>query len=187
VGREGRVVERGRAFRSPKAFRDWLRRNHGSASELVVRCYKTRPSEGHVPPGLDEASPSGGSTACGAVGEHLRGRFRPEGGRLGEVNLKRPRSRAEGRMQPAGLAALRRREPPTYSYESAPRALNGAFLERFRAAPEAWRFFQSQPEGYRRTCAFWVMSARRPATREARFGVLLASSGAGERIPLLRR
>ncbi len=188
------MVERGRAFRSPEAFRDWLRRNHGSASELVVRCCKTAWAQRGVTyrQALDEALCIGWIDGVRhAVDESTFAvRFTPRKARSGwsEVNLKRAAElRAEGRMQPAGLAALRRREPPTYSYESVPRSLSRTFLMRFRAKPEAWRFFQSQPEGYRRTCAFWVMSARRPATREARFGVLLASSEAGERIPLLRR
>lgn len=189
------MVERGQAFRSPKAFRDWLRRNHGSASELVVRCYKTA----HAWRGLtyrqalDEALCFGWIDGVRhAVDESTFAvRFTPRKPRSGwsQVNLKRAAElQAEGRMQPAGLAALRRREEaPSYSYEALPRAFRGAFLKRFRAEPAAWRFFQSQPEGYRRTCVFWVLSAERPATQESRFAVLLESSEAGQRIPLLRR
>src|SRR3972149_8812697 len=37
-----RPESRPRAFRPPARFRDWLSRNHATATELVVRCYKTR-------------------------------------------------------------------------------------------------------------------------------------------------
>jgi uncharacterized protein YdeI (YjbR/CyaY-like superfamily) len=188
------VRERGQAFRSPKTFRDWLRRNHGSAAELVVRCYKAACAERGVTyrQALDEALCFGWIDGVRhAVDESTFAvRFTPRKAKSGwsQVNLKRAGElRAEGRMEAPGLAALQRGMAPSYSYESTPRALTGAFLKRFRAKPAAWRFFRSQPEGYRRTCAFWVMSAKRAETRETRFGTLLASSEDGERIPLLRR
>lgn len=67
-------------------------------------------------------------------------------------------------MHPAGLLAFRARVEPEYSYESRPHALAPACLAKFRAHPRAWGFFQAQPPGYRRTCAFWVMSAKRPGS-----------------------
>jgi uncharacterized protein YdeI (YjbR/CyaY-like superfamily) len=92
----------------------------------------------------------------------------------------------EGRMQPAGLLAFRARAKPQYSYESRRRALAPAYLARFRAHPRAWRFFGAQPPWYRRTCAFWVMSAKRPETRARRLEVLITSSERQERVPPLK-
>ncbi len=188
------MSDRGRAFHDPTAFREWLRRHHASATELVVRCYKTAHADRGLTyrQALDEALCFGWIDGVRhAVDESTFAvRFTPRRPRSGwsEVNLKRAAQlEAEGRMQPAGLAALVRREVPPHSHEPVPRVLGGAFLARIRADPEAWRFFNSQPEGYRRTSVFWVLSARRPATREARFGVLLGCSKAGTRIPLLRR
>ena len=74
---------------------------------------------------------------------------------------------------------------PQYSYESRPRALAPAYLAKFRAHPRAWRFFEAQPPGYRRTCAFWVMSAKRPETRARRLGVLIAGGFPCDRLPWL--
>jgi uncharacterized protein YdeI (YjbR/CyaY-like superfamily) len=94
---------------------------------------------------------------------------------------------AEGRMQPPGVAAFEARagDRAGYSYEERPARLPPLYARRFRDAREAWAFFQAQPPGYRRTVTFWVMDAKRDATRERRLAVLIDYSGRGERIPLL--
>jgi uncharacterized protein YdeI (YjbR/CyaY-like superfamily) len=95
--------------------------------------------------------------------------------------------RAEGRMHPAGLAAFDARVKTGYSHESRPQALAPAYLKKLRANARAWRFFEAQPPWYRRTCAFWVMSARRPETRARRLDVLISSSERQESVPPLKR
>ena len=106
------------------------------------------------------------------------------------VNIKRAGElEAGGRMHPAGLAAFRardRRKAP-YSFESRAATLDAAFVKQLKARPRAWKFFESQPPGYRRITTFWIMSARKPETRASRFGVLLDCSRRGRRIPLLER
>lgn len=37
-------------------------------------------------------------------------------------------------------------------------------LLRFRAAADAWHYFQAQPPGCRKTASWWVMSAKQAAT-----------------------
>jgi uncharacterized protein YdeI (YjbR/CyaY-like superfamily) len=188
------MSDRGRPFRNVRALRQWLRRKHASAGELVVRCYKTAFASRGVTyrQALDEALCFGwiDGVRHGLDESTFTVRFTPRKARSGwsQVNLRRAAElQAEGRMEAAGRAALERRAAPRYSYESVPRVLTGELLKRLQANPAAWRFFQSQPSGYRRTSVFWVLSAKRPATREARFAVLLSSSGEGLRIPLLRR
>jgi uncharacterized protein YdeI (YjbR/CyaY-like superfamily) len=68
-----------------------------------------------------------------------------------------------------------------------PRALAPAYLKKLRTNARAWRFFEAQPPWYRRTCAFWVMSARRPETRARRLDVLISSSERQEGVPPLKR
>jgi len=97
---------------------------------------------------------------------------------------------AEGRMTPRGLVAFRAREEArsgVYSFESRPVALAPPFERRLRANRRAWEFFQSQPPWYRRTCAFWVMSAKREETRDRRLEVLIAYSARGTPVPPLAR
>jgi uncharacterized protein YdeI (YjbR/CyaY-like superfamily) len=97
----------------------------------------------------------------------------------------------EGRMQPAGLKAFQARDPEKsgiYSFEQ--RKAAKLCLEdeaRFRAKPKAWRFFESQPPGYRRTAVWWVVSAKREETRARRLDMLIRDAEAGRRIGPLRR
>ncbi len=105
------------------------------------------------------------------------------------VNIKRSGELlAEGRMQPAGLAAFERRDPTRaglYSFENRPQELPPEFAKRLRADKRAWAFFEAQPTGYRRTAIFLVVSARLDATRLRRLEHLSACSARGERIPQL--
>jgi uncharacterized protein YdeI (YjbR/CyaY-like superfamily) len=185
---------RPRAFREPEEFRDWLRRHHASESELVVRCRKAEHARSGLTyrQALDEALCFGwiDGVRHGLDETSFTVRFTPRKAKSAwsRMNLARAAElQAEGRMRPAGLAALQRRTTPAYSYETVPRVLTAAFLKRLRADREAWHFFQGQPPGYQRTSVFWILSAKRPGTREARFAVLLQSSKVGTRIPLLRR
>lgn len=107
------------------------------------------------------------------------------------VNLRRARRlQSAGRFRPAGLAALRtwkQSGATPHSYASRPKTLDAASLKQLRANRRAWTFFESQPPWYRRTIAFWVMSAKRPETRERRLAALIACSERGKTIPLLTR
>ncbi len=97
----------------------------------------------------------------------------------------------EGRVAPAGRAAFARRSEErsgTYSYEQRAAAKLDADSERrFRAARAAWKWFEAQPPGYRRTATFWVVSAKREATRRRRLEQLVECSAAGRAIPPLER
>ena len=98
---------------------------------------------------------------------------------------------AAGRMRDAGLAAFAARRDDrsgTYSFEQrAEPRLDETAEETFRADQAAWDFFSAQPPSYRRTAVWWVVSAKRPATRERRLVQLMADSRAGLRIAQLRR
>ena len=92
-------------------------------------------------------------------------------------------------MAPAGLEAFAARDPARaglYSFEDRRRAaFDGPALARFKARKRAWAFFEAQPPGYRRTATFWVMSAKREATRARRLGRLIADSSRRLRLDVL--
>jgi uncharacterized protein YdeI (YjbR/CyaY-like superfamily) len=93
--------------------------------------------------------------------------------------------RAAGRMHPAGLRAFEERDrskDASYSYERADQELPPDLVARFQADEAAWAFWQSRPPGFRRQATHWVLSGKRPETRERRFATLLADSHAG-RLP----
>lgn len=125
-------------------------------------------------------------------GDSFTQRFTPRRPRSNwsSVNIRRVKElEAEGRMHPAGIAAFRAYDGKLapYSFESSPKELDAAFVKKFRAKKRAWTYWEAQPPGYRRLITFWVMSAKRPETRESRFALLLERAVKGKRIPLLGR
>jgi uncharacterized protein YdeI (YjbR/CyaY-like superfamily) len=182
-----------RAFAGPDEFRAWLLKNHATASELFVRCAKAHVAGGLTyRQALDEALCLGwiDGVRHSVDAASFSVRFTPRKPRSAwsTINIKRFRElQAEGRVKPAGLAAFVARVKSQYSFESRPQTLAPAYQRAFRSNKRAWAFFDAQPPYYRRTCSFWVMSAKQPETRERRLGVLISSSERGEGVPPLKR
>jgi hypothetical protein len=90
-------------------------------------------------------------------------------------------------MMPAGLAAWERRDPVKsgiYLFEhQRTLALDAPSERRFKRSRSAWTYFQAQPPGYRRLATHYVVSAKRPETREKRLMVLIDCSSRRERLP----
>jgi uncharacterized protein YdeI (YjbR/CyaY-like superfamily) len=182
-----------RAFATPAAFRRWLEA-HRAEAELLVRCWKTAASHRGMTyrQALDEALCLGWIDGVRRAldAESFSVRFTPRKPKSAwsAVNIRRfEELRAEGRVRPWGSRAFDARVKPSYSYENRPRRLAPALARRFRANARAWRFFLAQPPWYQRTCAFWVMSAKRPETRERRLDQLVARSEAEQPIAALKR
>ncbi len=185
-------------FATPADFRAWLEANHTSATELIVGFHKVGSGRPSItwPESVDEA-------LCVGWIDGIRRRIddasysirftpRKAGSNWSAVNVRRiDELIRQGRVLPAGLAAYAKRtdaKTGVYSFEQREEAqLDAAYLKRFRADRAAWKFWQAQPPGYRKTATHWVMSAKRTDTREKRLATLIADSAAGERIALLRR
>jgi uncharacterized protein YdeI (YjbR/CyaY-like superfamily) len=94
-------------------------------------------------------------------------------------------------MRSAGLAAFEQRKEAKsgiYAYEQRQNAaFDPAEEQQFRADTRAWKFFQAQPAGYRKTATWWVISAKRAETRQKRLATLMADSAAGLPIAQLDR
>jgi uncharacterized protein YdeI (YjbR/CyaY-like superfamily) len=186
-----------RAFASASAFRAWLQRHHATTAELLVRCFKVHAAARGLSyrQALDEALCFGwiDGVRHGVDADSFSVRFTPRkrGSYWSAVNRRRALElEAEGRMHEAGRAALPAADAGAadrYSFENRPAELPAAFLRRLRARPGAQRFFLAQPPWYRRSCAFWVTSARKEETRERRFGVLLECCENARPVPLLER
>jgi len=193
------------SFESAAAFREWLEAFHAAAgngapsvaaTELFVRCRKVgaRGKGITYAEALDEALCFGwiDGVRRGIDDDSFSVRFTPRrpGSFWSSVNLRHARRlEAAGLMRPPGLAAFRASasaKETGYSYESRPVTLAPDLEARLRANDGAWAFWESRPPGYRRTSAFWVMSAKRDETRARRLEVLIATCARGERIPLLK-
>lgn len=178
-----------RVFPTAAAFRAWLHAHHDTASELFVGFYRAESEKVAMtyPESVDEALCYGwidGITY--KVDDEVRAtRFTPRRPTSGwsAVNLAKVEElRAAGRMHPAGLRAHERRDrrrDASYSYERPELALEAEMLRRFQDAGAAWADWQGRPPSFRRQATYWVMSAKRPETRERRFAELLQSASAG--------
>jgi len=99
--------------------------------------------------------------------------------------VKARRMRSPGRR--AFDARVNREDSSRYSFESRVQGLPPELERTFRARREAWTYYQAQPPWYRRTSAFWVMSAKREETRGSRLATLIDDCAAGRPIKPLTR
>jgi len=184
-------------FATSEEFRAWLEQHHDTATELWVGLYKKRSGRPSItwPEAVDEALCFGwiDSVRQSIDDESYMNRFTPRkpDSNWSAVNVRRVGELTkQRRMRAAGLKAFgQRRQGKTaiYSYEQRHAVkLDPAFERRFRASKEAWSWFQAQPDGYRATARYWVMSAKKLETRERRLETLIEDSANGRRVPPLR-
>lgn len=184
-------------FASPADFRAWLAEHHGSVRELWVGFHKRATGRPTLtwPESVDEALCFGWIDGLRQRVDERRYRIRFTPRRAGSiwsaVNLRRAEELiAEGRMRPPGQAAWeKRREDRTrrYSFEQETAGLTPEHERDLRRDRAAWKFWTSQPPGYRKTASWWVESAKREETRRRRLAKLVEHSAAGRRIPPLAR
>jgi uncharacterized protein YdeI (YjbR/CyaY-like superfamily) len=184
-----------RYFRSAAEFRRWLEANHATSTEIWLGFYKKASGRRGITSAeaLDEALCFGwiDGVRHGVDAERYANRYSPRTPRSywSEINTKRALELIdEGRMRPAGLAAFERRDvarTKEYSFEQKRAALSPEQERAFRRNRSAWRFWEAQPQGYRRTASWWVISAKREDTRARRLTVLIEHAARGERIPAL--
>jgi uncharacterized protein YdeI (YjbR/CyaY-like superfamily) len=182
-------------FSSPSQFHQWLMKNHDSSEELLVGFHKKTSGKKSItyPEALDEALCFGWIDGVRkSLGESSYTiRFTPRKAKSiwSLVNVRHvERLKKEGRMQRSGLAAFALRDAKrtgVYSFENKPRELSPEFQKTFRANKKAWGFYEVQPPFFRRTSAFWVMSAKKEETRVRRLKHLIEASAKGERVGVI--
>jgi uncharacterized protein YdeI (YjbR/CyaY-like superfamily) len=182
-----------RFFANPPDFRKWLATHHETKSELWVGFYRKDSRRPSItwPESVDEALCFGWIDGIRKkVDEQsYKIRFTPRKLRStwSTVNIARVQAlKSKGKMQLAGLRAFDRREETNsavYSFENRHSAMLTLEQEReFQRQRAAWEFFQAQPPGYRRMAAWWIISAKRPETRQRRLKQLITDSQAKRRI-----
>lgn len=194
----GGVAGAPKFFASADAWRRWLEAHHATAPELLVGFYRKESGRPSMtwPESVDAALCFGwiDGVRRRIDGESYSIRFTPRRPRSiwSAINVKRVAALTDaGLMSEAGLRAFAARTSErtgVYSFEQQKKAkLAPADEKRFRANADAWRFFQAQPAGYRHVATWWVVSAKKDATRERRLATLIADSAEGRRLKHLTR
>jgi uncharacterized protein YdeI (YjbR/CyaY-like superfamily) len=187
-------VSRPKFFATPEAFRAWFDAHHERETELLVGFYKKDSGKPSItwPESVDEALSFGWIDGKRQRVDELcyTIRFTPRNARSNwsAVNIKRIAELiAQGRVRPAGLAAFERRAPERtgiYSYENRKSAKLDPEAEReFRGNKKAWAYFEAEAPSYRTLAIWWVITAKREATRRSRLATLISDSARGQRIP----
>lgn len=196
-GRMGGTPERpARFFRDAAEFGAWLAAHHDTETELWMGLHRK-----HVPDhGLTwaEAVPEAlcwgwiDSVAQRIDEDSRRQRWTPRKrtSNWSKVNLDLvERLRAEGRMQPSGLAIWeqRRQEAAPYTHEvDGVIVLPDEYAAQLAASPAAAAFWTAATATYRKLCTNWVLTAKQQTTRDRRMAQLVECSAAGEVIPSQR-
>jgi len=180
-------------FRTVCAFRTWLRRHHARTPQLLVGFYRHSSGKPSIswPEAVDEALCYGWIDGIRRRVDEARYciRFTPRrpGSTWSAINIGRVEALiAARRMRSAGLQAFARRRAnrsARYSYEQRPQKLPAQYARLLARSPAARHFFHAQTASYRRAAIWWVLSARRDATRLQRAQRLVCLSQAGRLIP----
>lgn len=196
-GRPGGTPERpARFFADAAEFGAWLAAHHDTETELWMGLAKRHVADRGLTwaDAVPEALCWGwiDSVAQRIDDDYVRQRWTPRKrtSHWSKVNLELvERLRAEGRMQPAGLAIweARRREAAPYTHEQqGPLELPAAYAAQLAASPAATAFWGQATRSYRRVCVNWVLTAKQESTRDRRMATLVEDSAAGRLIPSQR-
>lgn len=117
----------------------------------------------------------------------IRFTLRRRGSHWSNINIRRVAVlKSAGRMKAAGLAAFAARENSKSgraSYEQRKTAkLSPQDIKVFKRNAAAWTYYGALPPGYRKTVAWWVISAKKSETRAKRLRTLIEACANGRRL-----
>lgn len=182
-------------FDGPAPFRTWLEKNHAKAPHLWVGFHKRHTGKPSMtwPQSVDQALCFGWidglRKSLGADAYMIRFSPRQPSSIWSNINTKRLAVlEKEGLMRPAGRAAFKRKKANKagiYSFENRPRELPPKYARIVRGNAEAWADLKARPPWYRRTTAWWIVSAKKEETRLKRLTILIEHCARGIAIPPL--
>ena len=180
-------------FANAAALRRWFKKHAARATELHMGFMKIGTGKPSItwPESVDEALCVGwiDGVRHRVDDERYRIRFTPRrvGSHWSAINIVRMAVlQAEGRMQPAGLAAFARRSvaksrKASYEQSSTPE-FDAAETKQFKRDRAAWNYYAALPVGYKKTVTWWAVSAKQLATRQRRLALLIAACAEAKRI-----
>jgi uncharacterized protein YdeI (YjbR/CyaY-like superfamily) len=170
-------------FANQSDFRKWLKKNHESETELLVGFYKVASGK----PSMTWSESVDQALCFGWIDgirrkideESYSIRFTPRRSTSiwSRVNIiKMSELEAKGLLHPDGITAFEKRKDhksAVYAFENEPKELAEEFVEMFSKNAVAWAFYEKMPPYYKRTSAFWVMSAKKMETQLSRLNKLI--------------
>ena len=181
-------------FNNQEEFSDWLE-EHPEASELWVGYFKKSTGRASL-----TWSASVDVSLCFGWIDGIRKtidkqsymiRFTPRKitSAWSAVNVKKVEALMQlGKMRPAGMHVFNNRtDKQGYSSEQRNVPFARKYEEQIKVNQPAWLFFTNLAPSYKRDSIWWVMSAKKEETRLKRLGILITSSEAGLKIPILRK
>ena len=170
----------------------WLEENHATATELWVGFYKRDSGKPSItwPESVDQALCFGWIDGIRKRVDKItyKIRFTPRrrSSIWSAINIKRAEELArQKRMRPAGLKAFAARienKSGIYSYEQRSTELSEPYAKLLKKNKAASNFFERQPPSYRKMIGWWIISAKKEATRMARLAKLIGESAKGKRL-----
>lgn len=196
-GRLGGTEERpARFFADAAEFAAWLEANHATAPDLWMGLYKKHVTDRGLvwEDAVIEALRYGWiDSRIERIDEDaIRQRWTPRRStsKWSRINIETvERLTAEGRMEPAGLAAFqnRRIEASGYTHEhQGDLEFPEAYAALMAASPAAMAFWAETTPSYRKICMVWVTGAKQQATNDKRMQQLIDDHSSGRMIPSQR-
>ena len=185
-----------RMFKTRRAWRAWLVRNHDRSKGIWLAYYKKSSGKRSVTyeEALQEALCFGwiDSTVGRIDAERYKQRYTPRNDRSAGSSSNKARVEkltAEGRMAPPGLAKVEaaKRNGSWKSLDDVERIGRGAgppppdLLDALAGVPRAKEAFEKRPASEKKIWAYWVLSAKRPETRARRIAETVKRVLAGRR------
>jgi uncharacterized protein YdeI (YjbR/CyaY-like superfamily) len=180
-------------FKTPAELRRWFAKNHAKLSELWVGYYKKDSGKPSItwPQSVDEALCVGWIDGIRKSIDEVsyKIRFTPRRPRSiwSAVNTRRVAElQKEGRMKPEGLAAFTKREEyrsGIYTYEQRSPELPAEYARIMKQNPDAAKFYEQQPPGYRKAMNWRILCAKKEETRLKRLEELIHYSAKGQQLP----
>jgi len=185
-------------FATFEDFHAWLAKHHEREKELLVGFHKRGSGKPSItwPEAVDAALCfgwiDGVRKSLSETAYTIRFTPRKPRSNWSLINCKKVEAlKKRGLMRPAGLRAFAARSAErtgTYSFERAHAAkLDAGQEKKLRAHAKAYEFFSAQPPWYQRTATHWIISAKKPETRERRLATLIRDSAGGRTIGPLTR
>jgi uncharacterized protein YdeI (YjbR/CyaY-like superfamily) len=181
-------------FKTQEEFNDWLE-EHAEASEIWLGYFKKSTGLASLTwsESVDVALCFGWIDGIRKTIDEQRYKIRFTPRKMksvwSAVNVKKVKALVKlGKMKPAGMQLFNNRtDAEGYSSEQRNVQLASEYEEKIKLNQSAWLFFTNLAPSYKRDSIWWVMSAKKEETRLKRLGILITSSEAELKIPMLRK